>query len=114
MLAGVLRGSDGGRALSDGDHLVLRNERVPVGDVARVLLVVGVAQAAGTNVSLFSEADGTAQREALRRWHVGTVVPVAALLEAELSDKPDTTVTLAFDTYPLDMAGRAAALALDT
>ena len=33
--------------------------------------------ACGASVSLFSDADGTAQREALRRWHMGTVRPLA-------------------------------------
>ena len=30
---------------------------------------------------------GTAQREAVRRWHLGTVIPLAKLVERELSDK---------------------------
>ena len=64
--------------------------------------------AAGSNVSLFTDADGTAQREALRRWHMGTVLPIAAILEAELSAKLDEPVTLTFDSYALDIAGRAA------
>lgn len=66
--------------------------------------------ACGSNVSLFAEADGTAQREALRRWHMGTVLPLAALLEAELSAKLETPVVLDFDRYPLDIVGRASAL----
>ena len=33
--------------------------------------------ACGASVSLFSDADGTAQREALRRWHMDTVRPLA-------------------------------------
>ena len=63
-----------------------------------------------SNVSLFTDADGTAQREALRRWHMGTVVPLAALLEAELRAKLDDGLRLSFDAYPLDVVGRAAAL----
>ena len=36
--------------------------------------------ACGASVSLFIDADGTAQREAWRRWHLGTVQPLAKLL----------------------------------
>ena len=68
-----------------------------------------VLAATGTPPSLFTDADGTAQREAVRRWHLGTVLPLARLLEAELSDKLEATVRLAFDAYPLDLAGRAQA-----
>ena len=46
--------------------------------------------ACGVPPSLFVDADGTAQREAVRRWHLGTVIPLA-------------------DSYPLDLAGRAQA-----
>ena len=31
----------------------------------------------GASVSLFADADGTAQPEAWRRWHLGTVAPLA-------------------------------------
>ena len=60
-----------------------------------------VLAATGTPPSLFVDADGTAQREAVRRWHLGTVLPLARILEAE--------VRLTFDAYPLDLAGRAQA-----
>ena len=68
-----------------------------------------VLAATGTPPSLFVDADGTAQREAVRRWHLGTVLPLARILEAELSDKLEAAVRLAFDAYPLDLAGRAQA-----
>ena len=68
--------------------------------------------ACGIPPSLFTDdADGTAQREALRRWHMGTVVPMARLLEAELRDKLEADVRLRFDPYPLDIQGRAAGFA---
>ena len=64
----------------------------------------------GTPPSLFIHAaDGTAQREAVRRWHLGTVLPLARILEAELSAKLEAEVRLRFDSYPLDLAGRAQA-----
>ena len=68
-----------------------------------------VLAATGTPPSLFVDADGTAQREAVRRWHLGTVLPLARILEAELSDKLEAEVRLRFDAYPLDLAGRAQA-----
>lgn len=64
--------------------------------------------AAGTPPDLFQPADGTAQREAVRRWHLGTVLPLARLLEAELSAKLETPIRLAFDGYAMDLQARAA------
>ena len=68
-----------------------------------------VLAACGTPPSLFVDSDGTSQREALRRWHLGTVLPLARLVEHELSLKLETPVKLRFDNYPLDLAGRAQA-----
>ena len=65
--------------------------------------------AAGASESLFTDADGTAQREAWRRWHLSTVLPVARLIEHELSARLDTTVKLHLDQYAADLQGRAAA-----
>ena len=71
-----------------------------------------VLAATGTPPSLFIDnADGTAQREAIRRWHLGTVVPLARLLEHELSAKLETPVSLKFDSYALDMVSRATVVA---
>ena len=67
--------------------------------------------ACGTPSSLFTDADGTAQREALRRWHMGTVLPLARILEHELRAKLEADVRLRFDPYALDVQGRAAAFA---
>ena len=68
-----------------------------------------VLAACGTPPSLFTDADGTAQREAVRRWHLGTILPLARLVEYELTVKLETPVTLKFDSYPMDLAGRAQA-----
>ncbi len=68
-----------------------------------------VLAATGTPPSLFLDADGTAQREAVRRWHLNTVLPLARLLAAELQDKLDGDCQLVFDNYPLDLQGRAQA-----
>ena len=67
-----------------------------------------VLAAAGVPPSLFvDDADGTAQREGLRRYHMGVVVPMAKLLEAELSEKLGAAVRLKFDRYPMDLVSRA-------
>lgn len=68
-----------------------------------------VLAATGTPPSLFLDSDGTSQREAVRRWHLGTVLPLARLLQEELSTKLEADVRLRFDNYPLDLAGRAQA-----
>lgn len=69
-----------------------------------------VLAACGTPPSLFDPgADGTAQREAVRRWHLNTVLPLARVLERELAEKFESPVRLRFDNYALDLAGRAQA-----
>ena len=68
-----------------------------------------VLAACGTPPSLFTAADGTSQREAVRRWHLNLVLPLARLVEHELTAKLETPVKLKFDNYPLDLAGRAQA-----
>ena len=65
--------------------------------------------ACGCSPALFDDSDGTAKREALRQWHLGTVQPLARLLEAELETKLETRVRLNFDLYNVDLAGRAQA-----
>ncbi len=65
--------------------------------------------ACGCSPALFDDSDGTSKREALRQWHLGTVRPLARLLETELSAKLEADVRLVFDNYPLDLAGRAQA-----
>ena len=65
--------------------------------------------ACGCSPALFDDSDGTSKREALRQWHLGTVQPLARLLEAELTAKLETNVQLRFDLYNVDLAGRATA-----
>lgn len=66
-----------------------------------------VLAACGCPPSLFIDSDGTSQREAVRRWHMNVVLPMAKLLEHELTDKLEVEVKLKFDSYPLDMVSRA-------
>ena len=70
---------------------------------------IGNRAVPGTPPSLFTDADGTAQREAVRRWPLNLVIPVARILETELRGKLEADVGLKFDSYPLDLAGRAQA-----
>ena len=68
-----------------------------------------VLAACGCSPALFDDSDGTSKREALRQWHLGTVQPLARLLETELSEKLDAPIKLRFDLYNIDLAGRAQA-----
>ena len=70
-----------------------------------------ILSATGTPPSLFTDADGTAQRESLRRWHLNLVLPMARLVEHELTLKLETPVELKFDSYALDMGSRATVVA---
>lgn len=65
--------------------------------------------ACGCSPAMSDKSDGTAKREVLRQWHLGTVQPPARLLKAELSAKLETEVRLRFDLYNVDLAGRTQA-----
>ena len=68
-----------------------------------------VLGACGVPVSLFTDADGTSQRESWRRFVMGSVEPLAEIVAAELADKLDVP-GLRFDFARLwahDLAGRA-------
>ena len=67
--------------------------------------------ACGVPPSMFVDADGTAQREALRRWHQNLVVPVTKLLEHEIRQRLEVDVKIRHDTYALDMVSRAQVVA---
>ena len=60
--------------------------------------------ACGCSPALFDDSDGTAKRKALWQWHLGTVQPLARILETELTAKLEVPVKLNFD-----LAGRAQA-----
>ncbi len=68
-----------------------------------------VVAAAGCSPALFDDSDGTSKREALRQFYIGTVSPLAKILETELSEKFGVRVRLRFDMHNYDLAGRAAA-----
>ena len=67
-----------------------------------------VLSACGVPVSLVTDADGTSQREAWRRFVMGSVEPLLAIVGEEVEAKLETRVT--FDLSALwahDLAGRA-------
>ena len=102
---------EGRSAAPQRDWQAARLGPMPPESMARVRsdAFEAVLASCGTPPSLFLDSDGTSQREAVRRWHLNTVLPLARLLEAELSEKLEGDVRLTFDNYPMDLAGRAQA-----
>ena len=70
-----------------------------------------VLASCGTPPPLFTDSDGTSQREALRRWHMNLVLPCARILEQELSEKLEVDIKIKLDAYPRDQVGRAQVVA---
>ena len=69
---------------------------------------LAVLAACQVPAALVSDADGTAQREAWRRFAMGPLAGLAATVEAELAAKLDQPVRLDFSgLWAADMAGRA-------
>ena len=69
---------------------------------------LSVLSACGVPVSLVTDADGTSQREAWRRFIMGAVEPLLGIVAQEVETKLETRVT--FDLSSLwahDLAGRA-------
>ena len=70
---------------------------------------LAVLAACQVPAALFTDADGTSQREAWRRWAMGPLAGLAAVVEAELAAKLDQPVRFDFSgLWAADMAGRAA------
>ena len=82
---------------------------VPVSSVSlRTDASMAVLSACGVLVSLVTDADGTSQREAWRRFVMGSVEPLLEIVGQEVERKLETRVT--FDLSRLwahDLAGRA-------
>ena len=69
---------------------------------------LAVLAACQVPAGLFTDADGTSQREAWRRWAMGPLAGLAATVEAELAAKLDQPVRFDFGgLWAADMAGRA-------
>ena len=71
---------------------------------------LAVLNACGVPVSLATDADGTSQREAWRRFVMGSVEPVAGMVAGELGAKLDAPgLRFGFESlWAHDLAGRAA------
>ena len=64
--------------------------------------------ACGVPPSLFSPgAPGTSQREGLRRRHMNLVLPLAKLLQDELSEKLEVPISIKLDASARDQVGRS-------
>ena len=71
-----------------------------------------VMAACGVPVSLVTDADGTSQREAYRRWYATSVKALGDLVAAELSAKLETPLSFDFThLYAHDLVGRTGAFA---
>ena len=70
-----------------------------------------VLSSCGVPPSMFTDGAGTGQREALRRWHMNVCLPLAKILEQELSEKLEVDIRLTLDGYARDMVGRAQVVA---
>ena len=69
---------------------------------------LAVLSACQVPAALFTDADGTSQRESWRRWAMGPLAGLAAIVEAELAAKLDQPVRLDFSgLWAHDLAGRA-------
>ena len=70
---------------------------------------MSVLSACGVPVSLVTDADGTSQREAWRRFIMGAVEPLLELVKVEIEAKLETSVSFNLDRlWAHDLAGRAA------
>ena len=80
-------------------------------DTLRTNVSATVLSACGVPVALVVDSDGTSQRESWRRFILGSVAALAALVGAELHAKLDTEVEFSFhDLYARDLVGRSTAL----
>ena len=67
-----------------------------------------VLAACGVPISLFTDSDGTGQREGFRRFLHTVLQPLARIVEAELSDKLEADITINLDgIFAADLSGRA-------
>ena len=84
----------------------------PVLPTLRKDVFEAVLVACGVPVSLVTDADGTSQREAYRRWYATSVKALGGLVAAELSEKLETPLSFDFThLYAHDLVGRTGAFA---
>ena len=102
-------GGDGPSAAPARDWMPARLGPSPTEAMCKLsdMAFMRMLAATGTPPSMFVSDDGTAQREAVRRWHQNLVVPITWLLEHELRLRLEADVRLRHDTYAMDMVSRA-------
>ena len=84
----------------------------PVLPTLRKDVFEAVLSACGVPVSLVTDADGTSQREAYRRWYATSLAALGDLVAAELSAKLETPLAFDFShLYAHDLVGRSGAFA---
>ena len=101
---------EGRTAAPQGDYQPKRIGAAPPDTLPTLRTDAALAVLAACQVpaALFTDADGTSQREAWRRWAMGPLAGLAATVEAELAAKLDQPVRLDFSgLWAADMAGRA-------
>ena len=80
-------------------------------DALRSNVGQAILSACGVPAGIVVDSDGTSQRESWRRFVLGSVASLAALVGAELHAKLDTEVEFSFhDLYARDLVGRSTAL----
>ena len=80
-------------------------------DSLRSNVGLAVLSACGVPPALATDADGTSQRESWRRFVLGSVASLAAIVAGELGRKLDTQVQFEFPAlYARDLVGRSSAL----
>ena len=101
---------EGRTAAPQGDYQPKRIGAAPPVTLPTLRTDAALAVLAACQVpaGLFTDADGTSQREAWRRWAMGPLAGLAATVEAELAAKLDQPVRFDFSgLWAADMAGRA-------
>ena len=63
--------------------------------------------AAGASSALFDDSDGTSKMQALRMWHMSTVMPIVGVLQYELRQRLGADIRIEVDNYAKDIVGRA-------
>ena len=102
---------EGRTAAPTKDWVPTRLGPAPAGTMATIRkdAFEAVLAACGCSPALVDGSDGTSKREAWRQLFLGTVQPLARMLESELTEKLNVGVELRFDAYNFDLAGRAQA-----
>ena len=109
--AGMIQGIAASSAPPQFGTLHLRPEVPEDLQTLRDRLTAGLHAASGMMPQLFQGGEATAIRESKRAFHNLTLLPLARLCAAELSDVLDTEIALSFETLQLGALREAASTA---